>query len=224
MSPHGSDNGGANSPQRVRVIRNGMATQLPDIDPEETDEWLESFDSALSAAGKQRARYLMLRLLQRAGEQGVGVPSLTSTDYVNTIPTELEPWFPGDEETERRYRAWMRWNAAVMVHRAQRPGIGVGGHISSFASSASLYEVGFNWFFRGKDDPGGGDHLYIQGHASPGIYARAFLEGRLSEEQLDGFRQEYSHAGPGGGLPSYPHPRSMPEFWEFPTVSMGSPR
>ncbi|NHD18552.1 pyruvate dehydrogenase (acetyl-transferring), homodimeric type [Actinopolyspora sp. BKK1] len=221
MSPHGSDNGGANSPQRVRVIRNGMATQLPDIDPEETDEWLESFDSALSAAGKQRARYLMLRLLQRAGEQGVGVPSLTSTDYVNTIPTELEPWFPGDEETERRYRAWMRWNAAVMVHRAQRPGIGVGGHISSFASSASLYEVGFNWFFRGKDDPGGGDHLYIQGHASPGIYARAFLEGRLSEEQLDGFRQEYSHAGPGGGLPSYPHPRLMPEFWEFPTVSMG---
>lgn len=221
MSPHGSDNGGANSPQRVRVIRNGMVTQLPDIDPEETDEWLESFDSALSAAGKQRARYLMLRLLQRAGEQGVGVPSLTSTDYVNTIPTELEPWFPGDEETERRYRAWMRWNAAVMVHRAQRPGIGVGGHISSFASSASLYEVGFNWFFRGKDDPGGGDHLYIQGHASPGIYARAFLEGRLSEEQLDGFRQEYSHAGPGGGLPSYPHPRSMPEFWEFPTVSMG---
>ncbi|NYH79845.1 pyruvate dehydrogenase E1 component [Actinopolyspora biskrensis] len=221
MSPHGSDNGGANSPQRVRVIRNGLATQLPDIDPEETEEWLESFDSALSAAGKQRARYLMLRLLQRAGEQGVGVPSLTSTDYVNTIPTELEPWFPGDEETERRYRAWMRWNAAVMVHRAQRPGIGVGGHISSFASSASLYEVGFNWFFRGKDDPGGGDHLYIQGHASPGIYARAFLEGRLSEEQLDGFRQEYSHAGPGGGLPSYPHPRSMPEFWEFPTVSMG---
>nr|WP_245556300.1 pyruvate dehydrogenase (acetyl-transferring), homodimeric type [Actinopolyspora mortivallis] len=198
-----------------------MPAQLPDIDPEETEEWLESFDSALSAGGKQRARYLMLRLLQRAGEQGVGVPSLTGTDYVNTIPTELEPWFPGDEETERRYRAWMRWNAAVMVHRAQRPGIGVGGHISSFASSASLYEVGFNWFFRGKDHPGGGDHLYVQGHASPGIYARAFLEGRLSAQQLDGFRQEYSHAGAGGGLPSYPHPRLMPDFWEFPTVSMG---
>ncbi|MEU6268211.1 pyruvate dehydrogenase (acetyl-transferring), homodimeric type [Saccharopolyspora shandongensis] len=207
--------------QRVRVIRDGLASHLPDIDPQETEEWLQSFDSVLSANGQQRARYLMLRLLQRARESGVGVPSLTSTDYVNTIPTEQEPWFPGDEETERRYRAWMRWNAAMMVHRAQRPGIGVGGHISSFASSASLYEVGFNWFFRGKDHPGGGDHLYIQGHASPGIYARAFLEGRLSADRLDGFRQEYSHAGPGGGLPSYPHPRLMPDFWEFPTVSMG---
>ncbi|GAB3550812.1 pyruvate dehydrogenase E1 component [Actinopolyspora lacussalsi] len=221
MTPHNNETGGANSPQRVRVIRNGLASHIPDIAPEETEEWLESFNSVLSVAGKERARYLMLRLLQRAGETGVGVPSLTGTDYVNTIPTELEPWFPGDEETERRYRAWMRWNAAMMVHRAQRPGVGVGGHISSFASSASLYEVGFNWFFRGKDAPGGGDHLYIQGHASPGIYARAFLEGRLSADQLDGFRQEYSHAGPGGGLPSYPHPRLMPGFWEFPTVSMG---
>jgi pyruvate dehydrogenase E1 component len=214
-------NNDATNAQRVRVIREGLASHLPDIDPQETDEWLQSFDSVLSANGQQRARYLMLRLLQRARETGVGVPSLTSTDYVNTIPTEQEPWFPGDEETERRYRALMRWNAAMMVHRAQRPGIGVGGHISSFASSASLYEVGFNWFFRGKDHPGGGDHLYIQGHASPGIYARAFLEGRLTEHQLDGFRQEHSHAGAGGGLPSYPHPRLMPDFWEFPTVSMG---
>ncbi|GAB3298067.1 pyruvate dehydrogenase (acetyl-transferring), homodimeric type [Parasphingorhabdus pacifica] len=220
MSPLNND-GGPKPTQRVRVIRDGLASHLPDIDPEETEEWLQSFDSMLANSGQQRARYLMLRMLQRAREGGVGVPSLTSTDYVNTIPTELEPWFPGDEETERRYRAWMRWNAAMMVHRAQRPGIGVGGHISSFASSASLYEVGFNWFFRGKDHPGGGDHLYIQGHASPGIYARAFLEGRLSTDQLDGFRQEYSHAGPGGGLPSYPHPRLMPDFWEFPTVSMG---
>ncbi len=221
MSPQNNQAAGTSAPQRVRVIRDGLAAHLPDIDPQETQEWLESFDEMLGASGQQRARYLMLRLLQRARESGVGVPSLTSTDYVNTIPTEQEPWFPGDEETERRYRAWMRWNAAMMVHRAQRPGIGVGGHISSFASSASLYEVGFNWFFRGKDHPGGGDHLYIQGHASPGIYARAFLEGRLSSDQLDGFRQEYSHAGPGGGLPSYPHPRLMPEFWEFPTVSMG---
>ncbi|GAA2349500.1 pyruvate dehydrogenase (acetyl-transferring), homodimeric type [Saccharopolyspora halophila] len=218
MSPLNND---AAATQRVRVIREGLASHLPDIDPEETDEWLQSFDSVLSAGGQQRARYLMLRMLERARETGVGVPSLTSTDYVNTIPTEQEPWFPGDEETERRYRAWMRWNAAVMVHRAQRPGVGVGGHISSFASSASLYEVGLNWFFRGKDHPGGGDHLYLQGHASPGIYARAFLEGRLSEHQLDGFRQEHSHAGDGGGLPSYPHPRLMPDFWEFPTVSMG---
>ncbi|MPZ67055.1 MAG: pyruvate dehydrogenase (acetyl-transferring), homodimeric type [Pseudonocardiaceae bacterium] len=198
-----------------------MAAHLPDIDPEETSEWLESFDGALAAGGQQRARYLMLRLLERARERHVGVPSLTSTDYVNTIPTENEPWFPGDEEAERRYRAWMRWNSAMMVHRAQRPGVGVGGHISSYASSAALYEVGFNHFFRGQDHPGGGDHIYIQGHASPGIYARAFLEGRLSAAQLDGFRQEVSHAGAGGGLPSYPHPRLMPDFWEFPTVSMG---
>ncbi|MFC7342081.1 pyruvate dehydrogenase (acetyl-transferring), homodimeric type [Saccharopolyspora griseoalba] len=218
MSPLNNDAAGT---QRVRVIREGLSAHLPDIDPQETDEWLQSFDSLLTAGGQQRARYLMLRLLERARETGVGVPSLTGTDYVNSIPTEQEPWFPGDEETERRYRAWMRWNAAMMVHRAQRPGIGVGGHISSFASSASLYEVGLNWFFRGKDHAGGGDHLYIQGHASPGIYARAFLEGRLDEHQLDGFRQEHSHAGAGGGLPSYPHPRLMPDFWEFPTVSMG---
>jgi pyruvate dehydrogenase E1 component len=210
-----------NAPARVRVIRDGAAAYLPDIDPEETGEWLESFDGMLDAKGKQRARYLMLRLLERAGERRVGIPALTSTDYVNTIPTELEPWFPGDEETERRYRAWMRWNAAMMVHRAQRPGVGVGGHIATYASSATLYEVGFNWFFRGKDHPGGGDQVFIQGHASPGVYARAFLEGRLSDSQLDGFRQEYSHAGEGGGLPSYPHPRLMPRFWEFPTVSMG---
>ncbi|MDQ3151753.1 MAG: pyruvate dehydrogenase (acetyl-transferring), homodimeric type [Actinomycetota bacterium] len=208
-------------PERVRVIRDGFAAHLPDIDPDETSEWLESFDAALDHGGQQRARYLMLRLLQRARERNIGVPSLTSTDYVNTIQTENEPWFPGDEETERRYRAWMRWNAAMMVHRAQRPGVSVGGHISSYASSAALYEVGFNHFFRGKDHAGGGDHLYIQGHASPGIYARAFLEGRLTATQLDGFRQERSHAGPGGGLPSYPHPRLMPHFWEFPTVSMG---
>jgi pyruvate dehydrogenase E1 component len=206
---------------RVRVIREGVASYLPDIDPEETGEWLESFDEMLDREGPGRARYLMLRLLERAGERHVAIPSLTSTDYVNTIPTENEPWFPGDEEVERRYRAWIRWNAAVMVHRAQRPGIGVGGHISTYASSAALYEVGFNHFFRGKDHSGGGDQIFIQGHASPGIYARAFLEGRLTENQMDGFRQEYSHGGPGHGLSSYPHPRLMPDFWEFPTVSMG---
>ncbi|MEO6882376.1 MAG: pyruvate dehydrogenase (acetyl-transferring), homodimeric type [Mycobacteriaceae bacterium] len=207
--------------QRVRVIREGVSSYLADTDPQETSEWLESFDGALANAGPERARYLMLRLLERAGEKHLPIPALTSTDYVNTIPTENEPQFPGDEDVERRYRAWIRWNAAVMVHRAQRPGVGVGGHISTYASSAALYEVGFNHFFRAKGHPGGGDQIYIQGHASPGIYARAFLEGRLSEHQLDGFRQEYSHAGPGGGLPSYPHPRLLPEFWEFPTVSMG---
>ena len=211
--------GSSNGSDRVRVIREGVASYLPDIDPEETSEWLESFDDLLSRSGPARARYLMLRLLERAGEQRVAIPALTSTDYVNTIPTELEPWFPGDEDVERRYRRWIRWNAAIMVHRAQRPGVGVGGHISTYASSAALYEVGFNHFFRGKSHPGGGDQVFIQGHASPGIYARAFLEGRLSADKLDGFRQEHSH--PGGGLPSYPHPRLMPDFWEFPTVSMG---
>ncbi|MBB4685199.1 pyruvate dehydrogenase (acetyl-transferring), homodimeric type [Amycolatopsis jiangsuensis] len=221
MAPQNDGASGKETPARVRVIRDGLAAHLPDIDPEETSEWLDSFDEALARGGQQRARYLMLRILERARERNVGVPALTSTDYVNTIPTENEPWFPGDEEIERRYRRYIRWNAAIMVHRAQRPGVGVGGHISTYASSAALYEVGFNHFFRGKDHSGGGDQVFFQGHASPGMYARAFLEGRLSEQQLDGFRQEYSHAGEGGGLPSYPHPRLMPEFWENPTVSMG---
>ncbi len=206
---------------RVRVIREGVASYLPDIDPQETDEWLASFDGLLENAGPGRARYLMLRLLERASEKRVSIPALTSTDYVNTIPTENEPWFPGDEEVERRFRAFIRWNAAIMVHRAQRPGVGVGGHISTYASSAALYEVGFNHFFRGQEHSGGGDQIYIQGHASPGIYARAYLEGRIDEHRMDGFRQEHSHAGEGGGLPSYPHPRLMPDFWQFPTVSMG---
>jgi len=169
--------------------------------------------------GRARARYVMLRLLERAREQQVGVPGLRSTDYINTIPPEREPWFPGDEYVERRIRAYIRWNAAVMVSRANRPGMGVGGHIATYASAASLYEVGFNHFFRGKDHGESGDQVFFQGHAAPGIYARAFLEGRLTETQLNGFRQELSH--PGGGLPSYPHPRLMPDFWEFPTVSMG---
>ena len=162
----------------------------------------------------------MLRLLERAREWQVGVPALRSTDYINTIPPEREPWFPGDEEIERRIRAFIRWNAAVTVSTANRKGLEVGGHIATYQSSASLYEVGFNHFFRGKDHPGGGDQIYIQGHGSPGIYARAFLEGRLTEQQLSRFRQEVQH-GAGNGLPSYPHPRLMPDFWEFPTVSMG---
>ena len=204
-------------------ILNGLPSQLPDVDPEETQEWLESLDGIIDAGGRNRARYVMLKLLERARERQVGIPSLTTTDYINTIPPEGEPWFPGDEEVERRYRAWLRWNAAIMVHRAQRPEISVGGHISSYASAATLYEVGFNHFFRGKDHPGGGDQVFFQGHASPGMYARAFLEGRLSEDQLNGFRQEKSHFidGKPFGLPSYPHPRNMPDFWEFPTVSMG---
>jgi len=193
--------------------------QLVDTDPSETAEWHASFDAALANAGPVRARYLMLSLLRRAHEKNIGVSDLRTTDYINTISPEHEPAFPGDEAIERRIRAMNRWNAAMLVHRAQRPGVGVGGHISTYASSAALYEVGFNHFFRGQDHPGGGDQIFFQGHASPGMYARAYLEGRLTEDQLDGFRQELSH--PAGGLSSYPHPRLMPDFWQFPTVSMG---
>ncbi|MCW1250575.1 pyruvate dehydrogenase (acetyl-transferring), homodimeric type [Acaricomes phytoseiuli] len=196
-----------------------LTNQLPDKDPEETAEWIESLDALIKEQGTERAQFIMRSLLQRAGAQSVGVPMVTTTDYVNTIPIDQEADFPGDEEIERTYRKWLRWNAAVMVHRAQSPEIGVGGHISTYAGAATLYEVGFNHFFRGKDHPGGGDQIFFQGHASPGMYARAFLEGRLSEDDLDGFRQEKSKAP--HGLSSYPHPRLMPEFWEFPTVSMG---
>jgi pyruvate dehydrogenase E1 component len=202
------------------IIHEGLPTQLPDIDPDETQEWIESLDALLDERGRTRARYVMLKLLERARQRQVGVPSLRGTDYINTIPPEREPWFPGDEHIERRIRAFIRWNAAVMVSSANRKGLEVGGHIATYQSAASLYEVGFNHFFRGKDHPGGGDQIFIQGHGSPGIYARAFLEGRLSDDQLSKFRQEVQH-GVGKGLPSYPHPRLMPDFWEFPTVSMG---
>ena len=209
--------------ENVGPILNGLPTSLPDIDSEETAEWLESLDGVIDEGGRNRARYIMLKLLERSRERHLGVPSLTVTDHINTIPPESEPWYPGDQDLERKFRRLVRWNAAVMVHRANRPGIGVGGHISSFASSATLYEVGFNHFFHGKDHLGGGDQIFFQGHASPGMYARAFLEGRLDEADLDGFRQEKSHVVDGRirALPSYPHPRQMPDFWEFPTVSMG---
>jgi len=198
---------------------NDLIEQLIDTDPSETAEWRASLDSLIKAAGPTRARYVMLSMLQHAQQNQIGIGALRATDYINSIPSNHEAPFPGDEAIERRIRAYIRWNAAIMVHRAQRPGIGVGGHISTYASSASLYEVGFNHFFRGQDHAGGGDQIFFQGHASPGMYARAFVEGRLTEHQMDGFRQELSHAG--GGLSSYPHPRLMPEFWQFPTVSMG---
>ncbi len=190
-----------------------------DSDPDETAEWQESLQQLVSAKGHGRGREIMLSLLQTSHELQLNVPQVPTTDYINTISPDAEPEFPGDEELERRYRRWIRWNAAITVHRAQRPGISVGGHISTYASSASLYEVGFNHFFRGPDHPSGGDQIFIQGHASPGTYARSFLEGRLTEAQLDGFRQEKSAAP--NGLPSYPHPRLMPDYWQFPTVSMG---
>lgn len=217
MAEKNTGSGADNS--NFRLIRDGVASYLNDSDPEETKEWMESLDGLLEESSMERSRFVMLRLLERATARRVPLPPLLSTDYVNTIPTSLEPDFPGDEEIEKKYRRWIRWNAAIMVHRAQRPGVGVGGHISTYASAAPLYEVGMNHFFRGKDHPGGGDQVFFQGHASPGMYARAFLEGRLSEDDLDGFRQEVSRKQ--GGMPSYPHPHGMPTFWEFPTVSMG---
>jgi pyruvate dehydrogenase E1 component len=199
------------------MLFDGVSHQLPDRDPQETGEWLDAFDDVVDTYGRTRARYLLMRILERAGQKLVDFPATVSSPYVNTIPTDEEPDFPGDEYLERRIRAFIRWNAAVMVVRANMRSESIGGHLSTYASSASLYEVGFNHFFRGKDDGRPGDQVYFQGHASPGIYARAFVEGRLSEQQLDNFRFEVG----GDGLSSYPHPRLMPEFWEYPTVSMG---
>jgi pyruvate dehydrogenase E1 component len=191
---------------------------LPDIDPGETEEWIEALDSVVKNSGNARAQFLLYKVLKRARMLNVGLPETVSTRPVNTFSPEQEPWFPGDEAMERRIRRLIRWNAAAMVTRANKRHPGLGGHISTYASSASLYEVGFNHFFRGKDAPGGiGDAVYFQGHGAPGIYARAFLEGRLGEKQLDHFRMESG----GKGLSSYPHPRLMPDFWEYPTVSMG---
>jgi pyruvate dehydrogenase E1 component len=192
--------------------------QLPDIDPTETQEWLDALDQIHGQEGDERARFLLYKLLKRARQLHVGLPPLTQTRYINTISPEQEPFFPGDEVLERRIRRLIRWNAVAMVLRANSAHPGLGGHLASYASAATLYEVGFNHFFRGKDDGASGDQIFYQGHAAPGIYARAFLEGRLTEENLDHFRQE---ALSGVGLPSYPHPRTMPDFWEFPTVSMG---
>ena len=191
--------------------------QLPDIDPEETQEWIESLDELVRTAGPERARFVLYKLLKRARMLHVGLPPLTQTRYINTISPEQEPKFPGDEEMELRIRRMIRWNAMAMVVRANHDYPGIGGHLATYASTATLYEVGFNHFFRGKDDGASGDQVYFQGHASPGIYARAFLEGRLSANDLDHFRREALEKG----LSSYPHPRLMPDFWEFPTVSMG---
>ncbi|MDJ0771285.1 MAG: pyruvate dehydrogenase (acetyl-transferring), homodimeric type [Ilumatobacter sp.] len=200
------------------MIFDGYVHQLPDTDPTETQEWLDSLDAVVDTHGKTRARFLLSKLLDRAAASQVSFPATVSTPYVNTIPMEQEPWFPGDEHIERNIRRYVRWNAAMMVVKANKHADGIGGHLSTFASSASLYEIGFNHFFRGKDDAPG-DHVYFQGHAAPGVYARAYLEGRLNDEDLDHFRQEIDR--PGRGLSSYPHPRLMPDFWEFPTVSMG---
>ena len=192
--------------------------QLPDIDEAETREWLDSLRALADEKGNARAGYVIRRMLAEARRLQIGVPPMVSTHYVNTIAPEDEPPFPGDEEMEARIRRLIRWNAAVMVLRANIRSAGLGGHLSTYASAASLYEIGFNHFFRGKDHEGGGDQIFYQGHGTPGMYARSFLEYRFDEDRLDNFRRE---ALGKIGLSSYPHPRLMPAYWEFPTVSMG---
>ncbi|KFI22983.1 pyruvate dehydrogenase (acetyl-transferring), homodimeric type [Nitrosococcus oceani] len=194
------------------------AQTIEDIEAQETREWLESLDYVLQQGGPQRTVRLLERLRLHAQKAGVSLPYPANTPYINTIPVEQETSFPGSQEIERRIRSLVRWNAMAMVVRANREEEGIGGHISTFSSAATLYEIGFNHFFRARNEEQEADMVYFQGHASPGPYARAFLEGRLSEQQLENFRRELK---PEGGLPSYPHPWLMPDFWEFPTVSMG---
>jgi pyruvate dehydrogenase E1 component len=194
-------------------------SQIQDTDPAETQEWLESLEYILQRKGAERVRYLLSALERRARRGGVELPTALNTPYINTIPHEKEPRYPGNREIERRLKSIIRWNALAMVVRANKETEGIGGHISTFASSATLYEVAFNHFLRGRGKSGyDGDQIYFQGHASPGMYARAFVEGRLSEANLENFRRELQEVP---GLSSYPHPWLMPEFWEYPTVSMG---
>ena len=209
------------------MAASGQVESQIDVDPAETSEWLGSLDYVFKSKGADRVRYLVKALEDRARRDGVEIPIETNTPYVNTIPPDKQPAYPGNRETERRIKSIIRWNAMAMVVRANKKtdghggllGGGVGGHISTFASSATLYEVAFNHFFRGRGESGySGDLIYFQGHASPGMYSRAFLEGRLPEAKLENFRQELQ---PEGGLCSYPHPWLMPDFWEYPTVSMG---
>ena len=189
-----------------------------DIDPQETQEWIESLEDELAERGFERTRYLLEKLVDYASARGARLPFNTNTPFVNTILPNQEPQFPGDRETERKIKSLIRWNAMAMVVNANKKSPGIGGHISTYASAANLYEIGFNHFFKGPNHSQGSDLIYFQGHASPGVYARAYLEGRLSEKKLNSFLRELS---PKGGLSSYPHPWLMPDFWEFPTVSMG---
>ncbi len=192
-------------------------TDLNDIDPLETREWLDALSAVIEHEGPERAHFLLEQLIDNARRSGSNLPFTNNTAYLNTIPKHLEERTPGDSAIERRIRSLIRWNAMVMVVRANKESSELGGHIASFSSAATLYDVGFNHFFHGAEHENGGDLVFIQGHSSPGIYSRAYLEGRLSEEQMDNFRQEVD----GGGLSSYPHPWLMPDFWQFPTVSMG---
>ena len=188
-----------------------------DVDPQETQEWLESLESVLEEEGVERAHFLLESLIEKARRNGAHLPYDATTAYINTIPPGQEPTMPGDQTIEGKIRNALRWNALMMVLRGSKKDLELGGHISSFASSAMLYDVGFNHFYRAPNEKDGGDFVFYQGHVAPGIYSRAYIEGRLTEEQLDGFRQEVD----GKGLSSYPHPKLMPDFWQFPTVSMG---
>ncbi len=203
----------------VAVPEETFVDQTHDSDPTETSEWLESLEYVLRSKGPERVKYLLSALEKKARLEGVELPAALNTPYINTIPIPRQPVYPGNRELERRIKSIVRWNAMAMVVRANKQFDGIGGHISTFASAATLYEVAFNHFFRGRGESGyDGDLIYFQGHASPGMYARAFVEGRLTEEHLNNFRRELQ---PGGGLSSYPHPWLMPDFWEYPTVSMG---
>ena len=188
-----------------------------DVDPIETNDWLAAIDSLIREEGIERAQFIIDQVMQQARAGGVSLPSGITTDYVNTIPVSEQPAYPGNLEIERRIRSYVRWNAVMMVLRGQKKDLDLGGHLSTFQSAATMYEVGFNHFFKAATEKNGGDLVFFQGHAAPGMYARAFLEGRLTEEQLNNFRQEVE----GKGLSSYPHPKLMPDFWQFSTVSMG---
>ena len=198
-------------PKIIQVVKEG------DIDPLETSEWLESLSAVIEKDGNQRAHYLIKELINKAYMEGANIPYTQNTPYINTIPVNEEKKSNGDQNIERRIRSLIRWNAAAMVVRANKKFPELGGHIGTFASAATLYDVGMNHFWRAKNNKFGGDLIYFQGHSAPGMYARAYLEGRLNEKQLDSFRQEVNP----GGLSSYPHPWLMPNFWQFPTVSMG---
>jgi pyruvate dehydrogenase E1 component len=197
---------------------NGSTAENGDTDTQETREWLESLDYVLQSGGLARVGYLLTQLKNKAANSGVELAFTANTPYVNTIPAGQQPPFPGNRDLERRVKSLVRWNATAMVSSANKHEEGIGGHISTYASSANLYEIAFNHFFRGPEAPGGGDQVYFQGHASPGMYARAYLEGRLTDKNLENFRHDLAE---GGGLSSYPHPWLMPNFWQFPTVSMG---
>ena len=194
-----------------------MTDILKDIDAQETSEWLEALSTILEDEGSERAQFILEQVMDKARKEGVNLPHGINTNYVNTIPSDQQPVYPGDLKIEQRIRSIIRWNAIMIVMRASKKDLDLGGHMASYQSAAAFYEVCFNHFFRAPNETDGGDLVYYQGHISPGIYARAFLEGRLTAEQLDNFRQEVD----GKGLPSYPHPKLLPEFWQFPTVSMG---